>query len=652
MTTGFAWYRRPAMTELRTWEIFADALLNRAVARRRTTWGRELDPLAGSVVNDSDLDRLLGELPVSRTASISQDGPPNPTDRSSAVDHAVDVARKALHTREPGDPFTDVVEAAGLDEISVEVLALLAAVGWDPIRLRLVGYVQDDFSVRGVMIASLPMLIDRDHHVIEALAPDAPLVRSCLVEIAPGAMPGSLAVTVPISVQWFLLGDQSRDAELPLDASEYSGDPLRGSPRLTLVHGLDRIRRLQAAAHMVGTSRLVGSPLPTSDVQWAALVRTAVCRRAAVALEIDEMTAEVRRWVEWASTVSWIISTRFPMNLEDLPSVAFVEAEVEDDPLDDDEVHRVLGEVPAGHRLKPNQLYQLSRHGSIVAADAIRRLASGELDKLSRRIRPRRSWDELVLSPDKLAQVREVLVRVRHRALVFDEWGFRAVPSAGVLALFAGPSGTGKTMSAEIIAGELGLDMFKIDLSALVSKYIGETEKNLERVFTAAEGGGVVLVFDEADAVFGKRTKVSDAQDRYANIETSYLLQRLESYDGLVVLTSNLSGNIDPAFMRRIHVSVEFPLPEQEERLVIWKSSFPATAPLGEIDFEFLANRFRFAGGSIRTAALTGAFAAADAGQPVTMAHVIQGVRREFQKLGRIITPAEFGEWYESDQPG
>ncbi len=631
------------MAGLRTWEIFADALLNRCARQRRAAWSRGVDPHAGSVVDDGDLDRLLAELPLARATA----GADRATPLTADLDHAVDLARTALHASTADDPFRTVVEAAGLDEVSVELLAVVAAVGWDPVRLRLVGYVQDDLSVRGAMIASLPTVLGYDDGVIAALAPDALLRRSCLIDVPAGSLPGSMTVTIPESLQWFLLGDHSRDSHLPFDAMEYAGEPLGDAPRLTLVHGLDRIRRLQAASRVVGTSRLIGSPEPTSDEQWAALVRTALCRQAAVALDLETVSPSVRHWIERASMVSWIVSTRFPVNLEDLPPVAFVETEVDDEPLSDEEVETVLGEVPHGHRLKPNQLYLLSRHGSIQPADAIRRLASGELDKLTRRIRPRKSWDDLVLAPDRLAQVREVLVRVRHRSQVYENWGFRPVPSAGVLALFAGPSGTGKTMSAEIIAGELGLDMFKIDLSALVSKYIGETEKNLERVFSAAEGGGVVLVFDEADAVFGKRTKVSDAQDRYANIETSYLLQRLESYDGLVVLTSNLSGNIDTAFMRRIHVSVEFPMPEEAERRTIWLSSFPPTAPLGDIDFDFVAERFRFAGGSIRTAALTAAFAAADAGTAVGMAQVMHGIRREFQKLGRIITPAEFGEWYE-----
>jgi len=634
------------MGGLQAWEIFADAVISRAARRRRELWGSDVTVAGVAAVLDSDIGRLLADLPLARsTAAPARTGTAATADDADrAVDRAVTLARDALHRRDSG-PFSSLVSAAELDEVSVEVFAVLAAIGWDPTRLRLIGYIQDDAAPRGAMVAALPSLLGRDAEVLSALAPDSALRRACLIDISTDGPPGVQIVTVPTSLHWFLIGDQSSDPHLPLDTTAHSGPPLTDAPRLTLVNGLDRIRRLQAASRVVGTSRLISCPEPTTDEQWAALVRTALCQQAVVALEVEVISGAVRRWVERTTTVPWVISTRFPVTLEDLPAVPFVESEVDDGPLTDAEVTVVLGEVPVGHRLSPNQLYLLSRHKSIESKDAIRRLASGELDKLAKRIRPRRRWDDLVLAPDRLEQVREVIVRVRQRSQVFEHWGFRPVPSAGVLALFAGASGTGKTMSAEIIAGELGLDMFKIDLSALVSKYIGETEKNLERVFTAAEGGGVVLVFDEADAVFGKRTKVSDAQDRYANIETSYLLQRLESYDGLVVLTSNLSGNIDPAFLRRIHISVEFPLPDEDERLAIWKTSFPDTAPLGEIDFDSLAQRFKFAGGSIRTAALTAAFAAADAGSSLSMAHVMHGIRREYQKLGRIITPAEFGEW-------
>ena len=228
-----------------------------------------------------------------------------------------------------------------------------------------------------------------------------------------------------------------------------------------------------------------------------------------------------------------------------------------------------------------------------------------------------------------------------------QEWGFPAVPSSGVVALFSGPSGTGKTLAAEVIAGDLGLDLYKVDLSAVVSKYIGETEKNLSRIFDAAGAGDLVLFFDEADALFGKRTEVSDAHDRYANIEVAYLLQRLEPYDGLVVLATNLQRNIDQAFLRRISVAVDFPLPEEPQRRAIWRQSFPSTAPQQDLDLDFLARKFKITGGVIHNAALGAAFLAADDGQPITMEHVALALKREFQKLGRLRTEAEFDRYFD-----
>jgi len=251
-----------------------------------------------------------------------------------------------------------------------------------------------------------------------------------------------------------------------------------------------------------------------------------------------------------------------------------------------------------------------------------------------------------VLPADHGDRLRELAARYRHRSTVYDRWGFRVRESTGLVGLFAGPSGTGKTLAAEVVAGDLGLDLYKIDLSSVVSKYIGETEKNLERIFAAAVAGDLVLFFDEADALFGKRSEVSDAHDRYANIEVAYLLQRLESYDGLVVLATNLQRNIDQAFLRRIDVAVEFPVPEEDERRAIWALSFPPAAPTDAIDTAFLARQFKLTGGSIRNAALTAAFLAAERGGPVTMDLVALGLKREFQKLGRLRTEAEFERYF------
>jgi SpoVK/Ycf46/Vps4 family AAA+-type ATPase len=278
---------------------------------------------------------------------------------------------------------------------------------------------------------------------------------------------------------------------------------------------------------------------------------------------------------------------------------------------------------------------------------AVRRLAGGHLDGVAVRIRPRRTWEDLIVPPDDARQLRELAARHRRRDVVYRQWRFPPLPSTGTVALFAGPSGTGKTLAAEVVAGELGLDLYKVDLSAVVSKYIGETEKNLERIFGAAAAGDLVLFFDEADALFGKRSEVSDAHDRYANIEVAYLLQRLETYDGLVVLATNLQRNIDQAFLRRISTAIDFTLPEEEQRRAIWSRSFPATAPVAELDLDFLARQFKITGGIIRNATLGAAFLAAEDGSPITMRHVALALKREFQKLGRLRTEVEFERYFE-----
>jgi len=218
-----------------------------------------------------------------------------------------------------------------------------------------------------------------------------------------------------------------------------------------------------------------------------------------------------------------------------------------------------------------------------------------------------------------------------------------------VVALFAGDSGTGKTMSAEVVAAELGLDLYVIDLSSVVDKYIGETEKNLERVFTEAAGVNGVLLFDEADAVFGRRSEVRDARDRYANVESAYLLQRVESFDGIAVLTTNLRSNVDPAFTRRLDAVVDFPQPDAAERLALWDRCLGPDLPrAGDLDLAFCAERFELAGGSIRACAVSAAYLAADADRPVGMAEVIAAVHQEYRKLGRLLLDSEFGPWLAS----
>jgi AAA+ superfamily predicted ATPase len=267
------------------------------------------------------------------------------------------------------------------------------------------------------------------------------------------------------------------------------------------------------------------------------------------------------------------------------------------------------------------------------------RAASGqELAALARKIEPKQSWPDLVLPEDQLRQLREICDQAAHRHTVYDAWGFgrRLSLGKGLNVLFAGPPGTGKTMAAEVIAGELQLDLYTIDLASVVSKYIGETEKNLARIFAVAERANAILLFDEADALYGKRSEVRDAHDRYANIEVGYLLQRMDDYEGIAVLATNLRQHLDEAFLRRMHAVVEFPMPGEDLRHRIWKVVFPREAPVDPlVDFALLARELKLAGGSIRNIAVTAAFHAAADGQVIRMEHLGRAARREYQKLGR-----------------
>jgi len=273
---------------------------------------------------------------------------------------------------------------------------------------------------------------------------------------------------------------------------------------------------------------------------------------------------------------------------------------------------------------------------------ACRVQARPRLDDLAARIEPAAGWDDLVLPEAQRAILRQIAAQVRTRTTVHHDWGFaaRSGRGLGTAALFSGASGTGKTMAAEVLAGVLELDLYRIDLSAVVSKYIGETEKNLRRVFDSAEGSGAILLFDEADALFGKRTEVRDSHDRYANIEVSYLLQRMEAYRGLAILTTNLEGALDQALMRRLRFVVRFPFPDAAQRREIWRRTFPAATPLGAVDVEVLAG-LDVAGGNIRNIGINAAFLAADAGAPVEMEHVLAAARSEYSKLERPLTDLE-----------
>jgi ATP-dependent 26S proteasome regulatory subunit len=278
---------------------------------------------------------------------------------------------------------------------------------------------------------------------------------------------------------------------------------------------------------------------------------------------------------------------------------------------------------------------------------ACREQVGWKLGDLAQRLEPCYSWDDIVLPEDVFRQLREIADQVAARPRVYESWGFgaRLPRGRGISALFSGPSGTGKTMAAEVLAKHLKIDLYRIDLAGVVSKYIGETEKNLRNVFEAAEQTGAILFFDEADALFGKRSEVKDSHDRYANIEVNYLLQRMEDYRGLAILCTNRRAALDRAFLRRLRFVVEFPFPDWSHRRLIWQKVFPSEAPVGALDFEALS-RMEISGGNIRNVALNAAFLAAGEKSQIGMDHVLHAARREYAKIDKLLTEAEFGGHY------
>lgn len=418
-------------------------------------------------------------------------------------------------------------------------------------------------------------------------------------------------------------------------------------------HELDALVRLwQREAVLSGAALLVDADmLETQDaVHWSAVVRLLeqvggavflytqarrqLARRVVVSFDVEKPAAHEQHalWAQLLGDAAPLLNghldrvvAQFNLNA---PAIRAVCASV--------------APIATDARHAPHTLHTL---GSALW-DACRTQARPRLDDLAQRIRPIATWHDLVLPDAQTATLRTIAVQVRQRATVYGRWGFgaRSNRGLGISALFAGASGTGKTMAAEVLANELNLDLYKIDLSQVVSKYIGETEKNLRRVFDAAEEGGAILLFDEADAIFGKRSEVKDSHDRYANIEVSYLLQRMEAYSGLAILTTNMKSALDTAFLRRIRFVVHFPFPDAGQRAAIWRSIFPPETPCHGLELEKLA-QLNVAGGNIRNIALTAAFIAAEAESPVTMVHVLEAARGEYAKIEKTLTAEEVRGW-------
>ena len=472
----------------------------------------------------------------------------------------------------------------------------------------------------------------------------------------------------------------------------------RGSSREPIVfhfsgpYGSGKRLLAQAICHelkspllLVEADKMAAGQVPLEEAMWlvareAALQSAALCIQDFDSLLADEKQAFlVKSLLEVTKTFSltlFLLGRRTWKPLGLLNDLAFVACEI---PIANDGIRKRLwkghlngrsplasdadaGALASKFRFTPGQIqdalaaagnlarWRSPEVGTLTAEDlhaACRAQSDPKLNTLARKVRPVHSWKDIVLPADALEQLAEMCQRVAQSYRVLGEWGFAAKLSTGkgVNALFAGPSGTGKTMAAGILANELGLELYKIDLSQVVSKYIGETEKNLDSIFTGAENSNIILFFDEADALFGKRSEVRDSHDRYANIEISYLLQKMEDYEGVAILATNLRQNLDEAFVRRLAFSINFPFPDESDRRRIWSGIWPAGISFANnVDFDLLARQFKLSGGNIKNVALAAAFLAAADGGIVSMSHLLHGVRREFQKLGKVLTEFDSGE--------
>jgi AAA+ superfamily predicted ATPase len=459
------------------------------------------------------------------------------------------------------------------------------------------------------------------------------------------------------------------------------GGPYGSGKRLlaeAICHEL-KLPLLIAEADKIGAGQV-----PFEEALWL-LGREAVLQSAALCVQdFDSLLADdkqaslVKSLLEVTKTFAltlFLLGTRSWKPLGLLNDVAFIDLEI---PIPDNGTRKRLwkshlngrsplatdaeaGALASKFRFTPGQIqdavaaagnlgrWRSPEVGPLTAEDlhaACRAQSDPKLNRLARKIPPLHTWKDIVLPADPLAQLGEMCQRVAQSYRVLGEWGFGAKLSTGkgVNALFAGPSGTGKTMAAGILANELGLDLYKIDLSQVVSKYIGETEKNLDAIFTGAENSNIILFFDEADALFGKRSEVRDSHDRYANIEISYLLQKMEDYEGVAILATNLRQNLDEAFVRRLAFSIHFPFPDEADRRRIWDGIWPDGISLAkDVDLDLLARQFKLSGGNIKNIALAAAFLAAADGGIVNMSHLLHATRREFQKLGKVFTEFDPG---------
>jgi hypothetical protein len=656
-------------------------------------------PDAPPVVGFAFLDARI-RAHVEQAAS----GDPNPGDplRGLYISDEQALALAADGGAENADArLADAATRLGLDALDTAVLGLAAAPELDPRYGRLFAYLHDDVTRRLASPRLVANLLAGDgvshSDILACFRSDAPLRRRGAIRFieGDGTVPlGDRPAKLADPLAAFLLG-----LEAPLDPP--SGGRLRRQPIPTTHPG--REETVEELRRLLGTeSRLplvvagadadamvalaAERPLLLCDVRelskadvmadaalCCALEGRQLCGSGLERLEPAERALLLKLIDEHHERLILLAPTRAAaptlgdrtVLLVEVPMPHLGEREQAWSTLTD---ATDTSDVAAKFRLSLAQIAEAAEVATITAhtrgaatpepADldlGARHASSSRLGELASQLTPRYRWTDLVLPDRQRETLASISAYLRHRDHVLTEWGYEktVARTQGLKVLFAGESGTGKTMAAEVLGGELGLELFRVDLATIVSKYIGETEKNLDRIFEAATGSNAILFFDEADALFGKRSDVSDAHDRYANIEVAYLLQKMEGYPGAVILATNFRQNIDDAFVRRLDFVIDFPFPEPDDRKLIWRLLLPDEAPLSDdVDLDFLSVQFKLSGGAIRNCSMSAAFQAADEGTSITMRHLVRAVAQEFGKQGRLTLQTDFEQFHQVIGPG
>jgi len=667
-----------------------EARVRSTVAQRRAGDPDPEDRFRGLYISHAHVDRLLNGTGDARA--------PDPAE--TAALEAIEAAADAAERDGADIRLRRLARSFRLGPLDVELVLIAVAPDLDARFERLYGYLQDDVSRRrasiglGLELCGVPSTSAFGR---SRLAATGPLVDGCLVLVEEGDRPFlTRSLRVPDRVTVHLLGGDASDPAVAALAhpngslgTEGGGGPLSrwladGHSRLAYVRERPGTSgfALASAAFAAGGRRTLALDFerlrPDDDPRVLASLADREARLIGAGIVVGPIEAlmprglpAIRAFSEMTGPVVFVGSRGWdPAWATDVPFLcdapapnAAQRAELWGRNLNGDMPEGVdLSSTIAQYRLTAEQVkraavaarLQADASGRAIGSEDLKSGARAQnaagLERLARRVEPAVSFGDLVLPPETLEQLREILTRSRQRERVLDLWKMAGPASRrrGLTALFAGPSGTGKTMAAEVLSGELGLDLYTVDLATVVDKYVGETEKNLDRIFAEAERVNGVLLFDEADALFGKRSEVRDAHDRYANVEVAYLLQRMELFEGIAVLATNLRSNLDEAFARRLDAIVDFPEPDEEYRLRLWDKCLGANVPRkNDLDLPFMAKSFKLSGGGIRNIAVTAAYLAADADRPVGMSDLVLATQREYRKLGRMVVESEFGPYFD-----